>query len=51
MDDRCLFIQSEISCAFVDDFMVLPAACIVGNIYQGLTPHVERHHFLFYLTH
>lgn len=51
MQDRCLFLADEVACAFVDDFLVLPADWIVGNIYRGLTESVLRHDLLFFLTH
>jgi hypothetical protein len=49
--DHTLFIQEDICMAFVDDFLVLPADRIIGNVFVGLTPAVERHDHLFYLTH
>ena len=50
-EQHCLFIQQDITLAFIDDFMVLPAERILGNVYAGLTPAVERHDALFHLTH
>lgn len=48
---HCLFIQQDISCLSIDDFMVLPALRILGNVYEGLTPAVQRHDDYFRLTH
>ena len=50
-EPRCMFLQQEVTLAFIDDFMVLPAERILGNVYAGLTPAVERHDALFHLTH
>lgn len=49
--DRCLYLHDEIVLAFIDDFMVLPAERMIGNIFQGLLPAVARHRDLFELTH
>jgi hypothetical protein len=46
-----MFIQYEILEAFMDDFMVLPAENLIGNVYAALAPHAERHSLLFALTH
>lgn len=46
-----MFIQDDIMYAFMDDFMVLPATQIWRNVYEGLPDAVERHDWLFYLTH
>lgn len=49
--DRTLFLADEVACMFVDDFLVLPAERIVGNVFCGLTPAVERHSALWEFTH
>lgn len=51
MSDRTLFLLDEIACMFVDDFMVLPSERIMGNVYAGLTPAVQRHEVLWAFTH
>jgi hypothetical protein len=51
MNDRCLFLQDEITIAFVDDFFVLPFKPILGNIYQGLNEATERHDLMFQYVH
>lgn len=48
---RTLFMADDIACMFVDDFFNLPAERIIGNVYCGLTPAVERHDFLWSGTH
>lgn len=50
-NDRCLFLQDEITTAFFDDFMVLPAERVLGNVWVGLTPAVARHDEMFRLVH
>ncbi len=51
MEDRALFLQDEVTTAFVDDFLVLPADWIVGNVYMGLTESVLRHDLMFQFAH
>lgn len=51
MHDRCTFIGQEITTAFIDDFMALPAEPIIGNVCQGLPAAEQRHADAFYLTH
>ena len=51
VNDHTLFLQHEIDIAFVDDFMVLPAEQIIGNVFIGLTPAVERHDLMFAFVH
>lgn len=50
-EKHCLFLQQDISCCFFDDFMVLPAEHILGNVYAGLTPAVQRHSDFWAHTH
>ena len=54
MQDRCLFIQHEIGCCFIDDFMVLPHTELNSRgcvIVMGLSDAVKRHDDMFFLTH
>ena len=51
MEDRCLFLQSEISCMFVDDFLVLPSRRMLGNIYRGVSDAVQRHTDYWFMTY
>lgn len=50
-NDRCLFLQDEIRTAFFDDFMVLPATHLMGNVYRPLDAPTERHDAMFAYVH
>ena len=51
MDDRTLFLADEIACAYVDDWLVLPAEPALGNVWEGLPSAVKRHGECWALTH
>lgn len=44
MTDRCLFIQHEIDCSMIDDYILLPCGCEFHEAWL-------RHRAMFKLTH
>jgi hypothetical protein len=51
MEDRAMFLQDEINCAYMDDWTVLPNEWLSANVHRELLPAIERHELAFYLTH
>lgn len=51
MNDRTLFIQHEIGCMQIDDFMNLPTTPIVGRVVEPVSSAYARHDSAFKLTH
>lgn len=51
MEKHALFLQDEITMAFIDDFMVLPAVKVWANVYEGLSEAVQRHDDMFRGVH
>jgi len=48
---RCLFIQYEISCCYMDDFEVLPVEHMVGRVYKPVSAAYQRQCDAWFLTH
>jgi hypothetical protein len=51
MENRCLFLQDEVTIAFVDDFLVLATRRVFGNVFEGLPEPAERHDLMFQFVH
>lgn len=51
MNDRCFFLQDEVTVAFVDDFMALPVQYQHENVVVGMQDAQQRHSDFFKFAH
>jgi hypothetical protein len=49
--DRCFFIQDDIGCQYIDNFMLIPHRTVVGRVVEPCSEEYNRMSAFFQHTH